>query len=252
MSTHPHPAVGDESSAEDVRGARVPLPAARLGDVARLLQASTDTEVMLDEVVAAAVQLIPGAEEASISIVTGRRHITSEHHSSELPRLVDRMQTEVGQGPCVDAAFEERTVRVPDMGDEPRWPEFARHAHDLGVGSMLAFQLFVVGDNLGALNLFSRTANAFGDASEQIGLLLASLAAVALAEARKDVQLSEAVDTRDLIGQAKGVLMERYSINAHQAFTVLWRISQASQRKLYDLARELTATGRLAELERSD
>ncbi|MGI3781870.1 MAG: GAF and ANTAR domain-containing protein [Janthinobacterium lividum] len=228
------------------------LLATRLGDVARLLQASTDTGAMLQEVVASAVQLIPGAQEASISVVTGRRHVTSEHYSSELPRLVDTMQTEVGQGPCVDAAFRQRTVRVPDMSAERRWPEFARKAHDLGVGSMLAFQLFVVGDNLGALNLFSRAPDAFGDASEQIGLLFASLAAVALAEARKDDQLAEAVDTRDLIGQAKGLLMERYSIDAEQAFTVLWRISQTSQRKLHDLADELTSTRRLAELDPRD
>ncbi|HEY0237931.1 MAG TPA: GAF and ANTAR domain-containing protein [Friedmanniella sp.] len=215
--------------------------------VARALQAESDTGAMLDEVVAAAVRLIPGVQDASISVVVARTSITSQHPTSPLPEQVDAIQTEVGEGPCLDAAYEHRTVRVPDMRHEQRWPKFARRAHALGVGSMLSFQLFVVGDNLGALNLFSRETDAFDDESEQVGLLFASHAAIALADARKVDHFEFAVASRDLIGQAKGILMERYSIDEGRAFTVLTRVSQATHRKLRDIAQELAATGRLPE-----
>jgi GAF domain-containing protein len=215
----------------------------QFGDVARLLQAESDMEAMLDEVVAAAIRLVPGADHASISIVRAHREVISEHASSGLARTVDELQTEVEQGPGLDTIHDKRTVRVPDMRTETRWPEYASRAHGLGVGSMLSFQLFVVGDNLGALNLFSREPEAFTEESEQVGLVLASHAAVAYASARKLGHLALAVDSRDLIGQAKGILSERYAISGDQAFLVLLRLSQTSHRKLNDLARELVTTG---------
>jgi hypothetical protein len=104
---------------------------------------------------------------------------------------------------------------------------------------MLSLQLYVEGDNLGALNLYSRPPNAFDDESEQVGLLFASHAAVAFAGVRKEAQLAKAVVSRDLIGQAKGILMERYNISPERAFLVLTRISQDNNRKLHDIATEL-------------
>ena len=108
---------------------------------------------------------------------------------------------------------------------------------------MLAFQLFVEGDNLGALNLYSHKPNAFDDESEHVGLLFASHAAVAFAGARKQQTMTRALDTRDPIGMAKGILMERYTITPDQAFRVLVRGSQQSQRKLRDIAHELVHQG---------
>jgi GAF domain-containing protein len=200
---------------------------------------------MLDEVVAAAVQLIPGAEDGSISVVTGRTDVASRHASSDLPRQVDSLQTELGEGPCLDAVFEEQTVRVPDMDHEERWPSFAKRAGEIGAASMLSFQLYVEGDNLGALNLYSQRPNAFDDESEHVGLLFASHAAIAFSDARKVQRLQHGLDTRDLIGQAKGILMERFKITSAQAFTVLVRVSQHNNCKLRDVAEELAYTGRL-------
>lgn len=152
---------------------------------------------------------------------------------------------EVGEGPCLDAAYEQQTVRVSDMAQEDRWPKFSARALELGAASMLSFQLYVEGDNLGALNLYSRKPNSFDDDSEHIGLLFASHAAVAFAGAEKVRHLTIAVNRRDLVGQAKGILMERFKINAEQAFTVLTRVSQHNNRKLYDVAEELTRTGHI-------
>ena len=244
-----HSSPQGQPSAEDQGTAPGDVLADRLGDLARLLESEDDTASMLDDVVAAAVQIIPGVQEASISAVVGRRRVVSEHQSSELPERVDAIQTETGEGPCLDAIFEQQTVRVPDMGHEERWPRFAERAHQAGAGSMLSFQLYVEGDNLGSLNLYNADPDAFDDESEQIGLLFASHAAVAYADAKKIDTLEQAVASRDLIGQAKGILMERYSIDEDQAFRVLTRISQTSHTRLRAVAEELVTTRRLAALE---
>ena len=209
------------------------------GGLARSLEEHDDPDVLLAEIVAAAVAMVPGVDEGSISVVTGRRNIGSQAPTGDLPMQVDALQEETQQGPCLDAAYDELTVRVTDMASETRWPEFARRASQAGAASMLSLQLYVEGDNLGALNLYSRTPNAFDDESEQVGLLFASHAAVAYAGVRKEAQLAKAVVSRDLIGQAKGILMERYNVSGERAFLVLTRISQNTQRKLNDIAAEL-------------
>lgn len=130
------------------------------------------------------------------------------------------------------------------MATEGRWPRFSQQASAAGAESMLSFQLFVAGDNLGALNLYARTPDAFDDESEHVGLLFASHAAVAFAGAQKQQQqLARALDARDLIGMAKGILMERYKITPDRAFAVLVRGSQANQRKLRDVAHDVVITG---------
>ncbi len=139
--------------------------------------------------------------------------------------------------------WDEKTVRVEDMRTETRWPRFAAETVEMGVLSSLSFQLFVEGDDLGALTLYARDPHAFGGESEDVGLVLAAHSAVALVGAQQEQNLRRAVGNRDLIGQAKGILMERYRLTADQAFQVLARVSQQTNRKLVDVAEELTQTG---------
>jgi AmiR/NasT family two-component response regulator len=110
---------------------------------------------------------------------------------------------------------------------------------------MLAIQLYVRGQDLGALNLHSTHRNAFGDESEQVGLLFAAHAAVAMAGAQSDAHVNIALSHRDLIGQAKGILMERHKISAQDAFRLLVVTSQTTNIKLHDVAEYLTRTGQL-------
>jgi hypothetical protein len=131
------------------------------------------------------------------------------------------------------------------MRQEERWPEFAQAAFEAGARSMLCFQLFVKGDNLGALNLYGEDVGAFDANSEQVGLLVASHAAVAFSDAQEIIQLNQALDTRDLIGQAKGILMERFKITPQQAFQVLTRASSETNTKLRDVADALTGSGEI-------
>jgi GAF domain-containing protein len=119
------------------------------------------------------------------------------------------VQYETGEGPCLDAARHQETVRSDDLRTDTRWPRFARQAAALGVRSMLSFQLFAGGDSFGALNLYAADPAAFGPDSEKTGLLLASHAALAMAAARTEAGLLTALDSREMIGQAKGILMER-------------------------------------------
>ncbi|MCF6734648.1 GAF and ANTAR domain-containing protein [Blastococcus sp. KM273129] len=218
--------------------------ARRLADAARDLQERSGPQEVMDEIVALAVRMVPGAEESSISM-TRKAHVYSAAATGDLPRSFDRLQGETGQGPCVDALLRERTVRVDDLAGDARWPYLAARATDLGVRSLLCFQLFVHGDNLGALNLMSGRGAAFGDESEHVGLLLASHAAVAVADAQELEHVSAALVHRDVIGQAKGILMERFKITADQAFGLLAKVSQDSNRKLHAVAEELTRTGTL-------
>ncbi|WLQ07076.1 GAF and ANTAR domain-containing protein [Arthrobacter oryzae] len=219
--------------------------AGRLSDLAREMQHEQDTEAILAVIVHAALELIPHAAEASISLVTGRRTIESRAASGELPRTVDALQSEKGQGPCLDAAYDARVVRVPDMGKEERWPDFAQAAYDAGARSMLSIQLFVEGDKLGALNLIAGDVNVFDEESEQIALLVAAHAAIAFSDAQEIAQLTQALDTRDLIGQAKGILMERFKITSQQAFLVLTKASSDSNIKLRDVAEHLASSGEI-------
>jgi transcriptional regulator with GAF, ATPase, and Fis domain len=234
-----------EPSVEDQGTADVNVLAQQFGELARQLQAFEDAEQTLEEVVQSAVRLIPGADDGSISVVMHRQRVTSRHPSSDLPRQVDALKEEFGQGPCLDAAFEQQTVRVSDMATEARWPRFAPRAADVGARSMLSFQLYVEGDNLGALNLYGREANGFDDESEQVGLLFASHAAVAFSDALQIDRLRQGLATRDLIGQAKGILMERHKLTADQAFRVLVRFSNDHNRPLRLVAQDLAATGAL-------
>ena len=197
----------------------------------------------LAEIVSSAVKLIPGCEAASISLVIGRREVICEAASGDLSRTVDALQVSAGQGPCLDAAYEQSTVRVEDMASETRWPEFSKKAFAAGAGSMLAFQLFVEEENLGALNLFSSVPHAFDDESEHIGLLFAAHAAVAYSAARRQARMDRVMESRLLIGQAEGILMERHKVTAEQAFAILVTASQRRNRKLRDLAADLVRSG---------
>jgi GAF domain-containing protein len=100
--------------------------ASTFSELARSLEQSDDPHLTLEQIVQAAVQLIPGVDEGSISVVSGRKHVTSQVPTGELARSVDMIQDEVKQGPCLDAAYEHETVRVPDLATETRWPEFSQ------------------------------------------------------------------------------------------------------------------------------
>ncbi|MEZ0494081.1 ANTAR domain-containing protein [Kineococcus sp. TBRC 1896] len=241
---------GDRRSSHHRQGAPVSELASRFGDLARQLRRQETPQQVMDRIAEAAVSLVPGADQATISRARRHQRVTSAAATSEQAAGFDTVQTEVGQGPCLDALFEARTIRVEDLAGEVRWPDLARHADEVQVRSALCFQLYVDGDNLGALNLLSPRASSFDDESEDIGAVLASHAAVAVADAQDLANVRIALDSRDLIGQAKGILMARHRLTADQAFAVLTRFSQDTNRKLRDVAWDVAATGTLDDVPR--
>jgi GAF domain-containing protein len=221
-----------------------------MGQVARSLQQEHgNVEATLEAITQSAVRSIPGTQDCGITLVLERRRVESRAPTGDLPREIDRLQEELSEGPCLDAVFDQKTVRIDDISREDRWPRFREGSSARGLGSLLAFQLFVTGDNLGALNLYATEPHAFDEESESVGLVFASHASIALAGAQQEERLRTAIASRDLIGQAKGILMERFRITADQAFRVLVGASSRTNRKLADIAAELCSTGELPDPE---
>ncbi|WP_233517366.1 GAF domain-containing protein [Geodermatophilus marinus] len=172
-----------------------------MGQVVRSLQAQHgDVAATLEAITAAAVRSVPGTDECGTRLVLERRKVESRAPTGDLPREIDRLQERLGEGPCLDAVHEQRTVRIDDIEGEERWPRFPAEAAGTGMRSMLSFQLFVTGSTLGALNLYAREPHAFGEEAESIGSVFARHGAIALAGAQAEAHLRAAVASRDLIG----------------------------------------------------
>ncbi len=241
-------ASGDTSRSDlldrEVETSSLTALSAQMADLARRLRSeSRDTDSILRAITVAAVDSIPNAEYASITLVEARFSITSPVLIGDLAAESDRLQAELQEGPCVTSALQADTVVIDDMRTDDRWPRFSAAAAELGIRSMLCFCLYVEGDNFGALNLHSTTENAFDAESQSIGSLFAAHAAIAFSSVREKEQIRSALTNRDIIGQAKGMLMERYSLSADDAFQLLARLSQDSNTKLADVALQLVEAG---------
>ncbi|ABS03491.1 GAF and ANTAR domain-containing protein [Kineococcus radiotolerans] len=215
-----------------------------LARLALELHEEESPQAVMERIVAAAAALVPGAQDATITRVRGK-HVTSAAATDDRGRGLDALQDQTGQGPCLSTLFEQDLTLVGDLSTDERWPELAARVGEVGLRSMLCLRLYVAGDNLGALDLVSSTPGAFDEESAEIGQLFVSHAAVALAATEKMSNLRVAVASRDVIGQAKGILMERFKITADQAFALLSRVSQDTNRKLREVADELATTGHL-------
>lgn len=176
-----------------------------------------------------------------ILLISGGNKFETVAPTSELLRTLDHAQQQLGQGPCVAAALNNLVVRSEDLRSESRWPQFAAAAVDVGgILSSMSFQLYTSEGKMGALNLFAFSPNAFGPDEEAAGEVLAAHAALALTAVRTEEQLRSAVASRDVIGQAKGMLMERFDIDAIRAFELLTRLSQETNTRLSVIAQRIT------------
>jgi GAF domain-containing protein len=198
----------------------------------------------LQAITAAAVSMLSPARYAGLTIFSGGELIPRAS-TGEPPLLLDRLQQQIGDGPCIRAARHQTVIGIEDTRQDERWPRFCVEAAGLEVRSMLCVPLWVDERGLGALSLYAEQPAAFGELHERVSTLLATFAALALAEAQRADQLHEALGNRDVIGQAKGILMERHGVTADAAFGVLSRVSQAENIKLAEIARRLVLTGQL-------
>ena len=209
-----------------------------LGNLAVEMQSQHSSESVLRAIVVGAIDVVPGTSCAGISRVAGRT-VTSEMPSDAIAAELDQLQTELNEGPALSALHERHTVFIKNMSEETRWPNFVAAATLLGVHCMLSFRLFVINGSLGALNLFGAAPEALTEDSVAIGEIFAQHAAVAMAGAAAEEQMQSAVATRDIIGQAKGILMHRDNLTGLQAFATLTRASQETNLRLVNVARWL-------------
>ena len=202
----------------------------------------------LDQVVGLAVSTIDGCEFAGIFLMQGEA-VTTPVCTDSLVTEIDALQHASGEGPCLDALSGSGPFYAEDLGDDVRWPNFGPEAVAQGMRSLLALPLHLNGAP-GALNLYARDPMAFSAVDQGRGILLASLAGLAFTaaqshedEERKALQLQTALATREMIGQAQGILMERERISPDQAFDVLRQASQHLNVKLRVVAQGLVDTG---------
>ena len=220
----------------------------QLADAVRDLDAQADAPHTLQRLAEITPEFFDLCDHVGISLVE-RDRIRTPVATDERLRKLDESQYELGEGPCRAAIREHETVIVHDLATDPRWPSWGKvMVTELGIRSSLSFRLFTRPDRTwGALNVYSRTAHAFTEEDVLQGHTVAAMAAVALARSMNDEQLASALETRTVIGQAVGMLMERYSLDEHRAFDVLRRVSSQDNTKLRDVAARLVRTRRLPE-----
>ena len=205
-------------------------------EVARVLLENHDVDTTLTRICELAVKTVDGCEAAGISIAEGKE-VTSRSTTDALPCIVDQIQSETQQGPCVDAIREHAVFITGSLSREERWPEFAKRAYDeTGVQSILSLRLFAREDTMGALNLYSLQPHAFDERDVAVGSVFAAHAAVALATAKHDEQLENKSQSSDLIGMAKGIIIARQNVSEDEAFDILRRASQRMNVRLRELA----------------
>lgn len=202
-----------------------------------------DLHLTLERIVLAAVDTVPHVDSGGVSI-TEDGQITSRSPSDDVVMTLDALQSRLGEGPCITAIREPRDdgmVLADDLaGDDGlRWPRFAPQAVDAGYRSILSIQLTTDGGMRAALNLYSGGASVFDLEARQIAGLFGVQAAMLLYGSEQAMHLQRAIDNRDSIGQAKGILMERFTVDEEEAFQMLVRSSQDTNMKLVDVSQWL-------------
>jgi GAF domain-containing protein len=216
--------------------------AMRMAELARAAAAPRRVEDVLSDVTAAAVELIPGTDTAGVLLIAKGGKFDSIAGTSDLPHLLDELQKKFNEGPCVQAALDEVIVRTNDFRTEDRWPQYSPAVVEIGVLSGLSLKLYTSSRTAGALNLFAFKPDAFDGEAETIGTVLAAHAAAAILASRQGEQLEAALSTRDRIGQAKGIIMERFGVDEMRAFDMLRQLSQDANTRLVDIAQRVIDT----------
>jgi GAF domain-containing protein len=228
---------GEGSAAEELLEA--------VAEIARRLAEADDLDELLQRVVTLGEAYIDGCQGVSLMLVRKGGVISSPAYSSRVAYDSDQVQYATNEGPCLEAIREHHTVLIDDLETDERWPRYRDEALALGVRSMVSFRLFLLGDTMGALDFYSSRPHAFDERSRLLGQVFASHAAVALKAAISEAGTEAALRTRDVIGQAKGVLMSREGLTAMEAFEQLRARSQQLNRPVRELAVEVAETGEL-------
>ncbi|MDX6298924.1 MAG: hypothetical protein QOF53_138 [Nocardioidaceae bacterium] len=219
--------------------------AASLVAAARSMSSKDTLEETLSAIAQTARISVPDIDHVGISTIDRKGRILTRAATDSVVRELDDLQYGLQEGPCVDVLHEHRVVAAPRIRHEQRWPRYVPEAvRRTGLKSQLAVQLSLDGEGtLGGLNLYSTTHEDLDPEATSIAELFAAQAAIALGRVIKITTLNEALQSRKVIGQAVGILMERYEMNEERAFAFLVRASSNGNIKLRDVAQELVDSG---------
>ena len=213
---------------------------AQIARLARELHSYEHSGKTIDTLLLAVTRQAVDMLDAGVTLVDRRGRVRSTAATGPVPTRIDELQGTHQQGPCLQTIREHTTVRVKDFGSETRWPSFVEDLIvQTPVRSALSVLLYTEDSELGALNLYAEEAGVFDDSVEDMAVALGAHAAIALSAAGRSEQFHSALFTRDVIGQAKGIIMERYRIGAGAAFELLPRLSQDTNTPLAQIAHEL-------------
>lgn len=202
---------------------------------------------VLDDLTTAAARWVPGAEEAGITVTSRQNEVSSPSVTHDCARLLDEFQQRHLEGPCVHAAWTRKVVVIDDLEADARWPKYQADAlAHTPIRSVLSLPMFADELSMGALNFYAERPRSFSEDSRRIAAVFATLGALAWSNVVRTQQFKEALSTRDTIGQAKGILIERYDLDDQTAFNTLIKLSQSMNTPLRDIARRVIddATGR--------
>lgn len=200
----------------------------------------TDVESALTRINEISVASVPGARYAGVTVVDDVRRVQSLGATDRVPRVLDDVQAEVLEGPCLSAAWNQHTIVVDDLSVEDRWPAYRERAlARTPVLAVMSFRLWATGDGLAALNFYAEHPGVFDDESVELGLMFAAHETMAWNLLRREQRFRSALARRDVIGQAKGVLMERFDVDAVSAFELLRRMSADAGTSIAEIAERL-------------
>jgi GAF domain-containing protein len=213
--------------------------------------AEISLDALLEQVSALAGRLLPGEPVTSVTILGRGRPVTAAA-SGDLATGLDGVQYRLGDGPCLSAASTGRPMAIPDTQRPEQWPEFARAAAEQECGAVLSLPLPMRDGLSGALNVYAPRFSLADGTTRRLAEAFGSRAAVVVGNmylytsARERAEhLQTALDSRGVIDQAKGILMERFKLTPDQAFSAMTRVSMETNIKVRDVAEHLVATGEL-------
>ena len=224
-------------------------PTEAFAQLGRIKLSETDIQGVLEQVAGLAKRTIPNVGEVSVTLIRGGKDAHTAAFTGDLALSLDEWQYEQGYGPCLDAAASSATISVPDLSTERRWPAWAEQATAAGANSSLSIGLPLDQAVGGALNCYATKPGAFDDDGTQVAQTFAGYAAVALANAHLyDTKatlaqhMAAAMENRAVIEQAKGIIMGDRRCSPEEAFRILTKVSQDTNRKLRDVAAALVAS----------
>jgi GAF domain-containing protein len=217
----------------------------RVAAAAREMAEEPTLAATVQRAVGMCTQALTRCDMAGVSVAESDR-VRTLAASSERLRMIDDLQFQTGEGPCFDTLSGEEAITSNDLATDSRWPNWGPLVSaQAGVHASLSYRLAANGKPLGALNIYSAEPGAFTHQDLVEGYVLAAHAAAALASSIKEAQLAQALETRTVIGQATGILMERFGLDDDAAFGVLRRLSQTHNVKIVTLATDLVDHGTL-------